>query len=65
MEACVAVEREVDKVLTKFGIINEHAGRTLKDVTNHIDALRKELNECMKITNFYSFYFHLNVSILS
>ncbi|XP_014287912.1 E3 ubiquitin-protein ligase RMND5A isoform X1 [Halyomorpha halys] len=46
MEACVAVEREVDKVLTKFGSINEHAGRTLRDVTNHIEALRKELSEC-------------------
>lgn len=46
MEACGAVEREVDKVLTKFGSINEHAGRTLSDIIGHIEALRKELSEC-------------------
>uniref|UniRef100_A0A069DYV1 Putative e3 ubiquitin ligase n=1 Tax=Panstrongylus megistus TaxID=65343 RepID=A0A069DYV1_9HEMI len=46
MEACGAVEREVDKVLTKFGSINEHAGRTLSDIISHIEALRKELSEC-------------------
>ncbi|KAL1122606.1 hypothetical protein AAG570_002936 [Ranatra chinensis] len=46
MEACIAVEREVDKVLTKFGSINEHAERTLHDITSHIEALRNELNEC-------------------
>lgn len=43
MEACNAVEREVDKVLSKFGGINEHAERVLQDITGNIDSLKKEL----------------------
>ncbi|XP_069671462.1 E3 ubiquitin-protein ligase RMND5A isoform X2 [Periplaneta americana] len=43
MEACNAVEREVDKVLSKFGGINEHADRVLQDVTGNIEALKAEL----------------------
>lgn len=46
MEACIAVEREIDKVLTKFGGINDHAERVLQDITNHIESLKNELNEC-------------------
>lgn len=42
MEACNAVEREVDKVLSKFGSINEHADRVLRDVANNIERLKKE-----------------------
>jgi len=45
MEACNAVEREVDKVLQKFGSISEHANRVLGDVTNHISSLKRELEE--------------------
>lgn len=45
MDACNAVEREVDKVLSKFGGIHEHAERVLRDVTNNIDALKKEFDE--------------------
>ncbi|KAJ9579561.1 hypothetical protein L9F63_004746 [Diploptera punctata] len=43
MEACNAVEREVDKVLSKFGGINEHAERVLQDITGNIESLKKEL----------------------
>lgn len=46
MEACIAVEREIDKVLTKFGGINEHAARVMRDVCNHIENLKKELEDC-------------------
>jgi hypothetical protein len=46
MEACIAVEREVDKVLLKFGSISEHAQRTLQDITRHIQSLEAELNKC-------------------
>ncbi|XP_058791140.1 E3 ubiquitin-protein ligase RMND5A isoform X1 [Phymastichus coffea] len=45
MEACSAVEREVDKVLLKFGAINNHADTTLRDLINHIESLKKELEE--------------------
>lgn len=43
MEPCNAVEREVDKVLQKFGAINEHAENTLTDLINHIESLKNEL----------------------
>lgn len=45
MEACNAVEREVDKVLSKFGAINEHAETVLHDLINHIQSLKKDLEE--------------------
>lgn len=47
MEACTAVEREVDKVLTKFGSISEHGDSTLRDLINHIESLKKELEDGM------------------
>lgn len=45
MESCNAVERELDKVITNFNGINEHSERTLRDLTNHIEALKKEIDE--------------------
>lgn len=45
MEACNAVEREVDKVLSKFGAINGHAETVLRDLINHIESLKKEFEE--------------------
>lgn len=43
MEACNAVEREVDRVLSKFNDIHEHAGRTLSDLVAYISDLKREL----------------------
>ncbi|XP_017889818.1 E3 ubiquitin-protein ligase RMND5A [Ceratina calcarata] len=45
MEACNAVEREVDKILLKFGVVNEHAETVLQDLINHIESLKKEFAE--------------------
>nr|CAD7588826.1 unnamed protein product [Timema genevievae] len=45
MEACNAVEREVDKVLSKFSTISEHADRVLRYITNYIEALKKEYDD--------------------
>nr|CAD7426966.1 unnamed protein product [Timema monikensis] len=45
MEACNAVEREVDKVLSKFSTISEHADRVLRYITNCIEALKKEYDD--------------------
>lgn len=46
MEACIAVEREIDKVLTKFGCINEHAERVMREICTHFENLKKELDDC-------------------
>lgn len=50
MEACVAVEREIDKVLSKFGGISDHAERVMRDICSHIENLKKELEECKLLT---------------
>lgn len=42
MDSCCSVEREVDKVLSKFGSINDHAGRTLLDLIECIRRLQEE-----------------------
>lgn len=43
MDACLAVEKEIDRVLTKFGSINEHAERVLNDLISYIENLKVEL----------------------
>ncbi|XP_032672609.1 E3 ubiquitin-protein ligase RMND5A isoform X2 [Odontomachus brunneus] len=43
MDACNNVEREVDKVLSKFTTINEHAETMLSDLINHIESLERDL----------------------
>lgn len=47
MEACLAVEREVDKVLSKFGSINDHADRVLGELLMYIEGLKTELQNGM------------------
>ncbi|CAH0559516.1 unnamed protein product [Brassicogethes aeneus] len=43
MEGCLAVEKEVDRVFSKFGGINDHAQRVLTELTTQIEALKDEL----------------------
>jgi hypothetical protein len=45
MDACTGVEKEVDKVLSKFGGINDHADRTLGDLCVHIESLKNSIEE--------------------
>jgi len=46
MDACTAVEREVEKVIAKFTGINDHSEKTLWDLCSHIQALQKEMDDC-------------------
>lgn len=50
MDACNAVEEEVDKILLKFTGIKEHADRVLSDITNHVESLKKEMDECKHLS---------------
>ena len=43
MDACLAVEKEIDRVLSKFGDINGNAGRILSDLVSHIERIKAEL----------------------
>jgi hypothetical protein len=44
MESISGVEREIDKVLSKFTGINEHADRVLQDLARSIESLKNELD---------------------
>lgn len=45
MDSCVAVEKELDRVIKKFTAINEHSGRVIEDVISHILQFRNVLAE--------------------
>ena len=45
MEGCFAIEKEVDKVLNKFGDADANAGSTLEDILQYINGIREELLE--------------------
>ena len=43
MDACQAVEREIDKVLTKFSDIDRQTADNLTDLLKLIDNVKQEL----------------------
>lgn len=45
MDACLAVEREIDKVLGRFNDIEQNASKTLQELLNHIKEIRQDLIE--------------------
>ena len=45
MDACLAVEREIDKVLGKFRDIDRQSSGTLTELLQHIEVIRQELQE--------------------
>lgn len=45
MDACEAVEKELQRVLGKFNGVNEHSKRVLGDVTKNFEDLRAAFDE--------------------
>ncbi|XP_013778002.1 protein RMD5 homolog A-like [Limulus polyphemus] len=45
MDSCFAVEKEVDRVITKYHAFNEHAKMTLADLVNYVQGLQTELSQ--------------------
>lgn len=45
MESCNAVEREVDRVLSKFGGLRDHSKKNLEELISSIQNIQRELNE--------------------
>lgn len=43
MDSCAAVEKEVEKVLSKFGQINDHSQKILTDVISFIERLKESI----------------------
>ncbi|GAB6019521.1 E3 ubiquitin-protein transferase rmnd5a [Chamberlinius hualienensis] len=55
MDSCLAVERELDKVLSKFGNLKDNSGRTLEELIQFVQDLQRELeayeSETLSATN--------------
>jgi len=45
MEACLAVEKEVQKVSSKFSSVNDNASKNLNELINYIQGIRQDLND--------------------
>lgn len=45
MESCNAVEREVDRVLSKFGGLRDHSKKNLEELISSIQSIQRELND--------------------
>lgn len=45
MDACEAVEKELQRVITKFNGVHEHAKRMLGDVTKNFEELKSSIAE--------------------
>jgi len=45
MDACLAVEKEVQKVSAKFFSVNENASKNLNDLTTYINGIKRDLEE--------------------
>ncbi|XP_054719859.1 LOW QUALITY PROTEIN: E3 ubiquitin-protein ligase RMND5A-like [Uloborus diversus] len=44
MDACANVEKEIEKVLSKFGAFNDHVWRTLTDLIEYVQNIQREFN---------------------
>lgn len=47
MDACEAVEKELQRVISKFNGVHEHSKRMLGDVTINFEELRSSIAEGM------------------
>ena len=45
MESCLSVQRELDKVETKFTGLHDHYSNTIEDFISSIENIRRELAE--------------------
>lgn len=53
MDACEAVEKELQRVISKFNGVHEHSKRMLGDVTKNFEELRSSIAEG---TDFFCFF---------
>lgn len=45
MDACIAVDREIDKVLSKFGDIRESYSSTLQQLIDELETVKNDLQK--------------------
>lgn len=46
MDSCVAVEKEIDKILGKFTNTHANTSRELEEIGLYMEGLRREICEC-------------------
>ena len=45
MEACVAVEKEIDKIVAKFMQIRENGSRNIEETIEFLSSIKPELEQ--------------------
>jgi hypothetical protein len=45
MESCIAVEKEIEKVLSKFSYIDKHTANSLQELLTFVDGVKRQLVE--------------------
>jgi len=45
MESCYAVEKELEKLLSKFSYIDKHTANSLQELLTYVDGVKRELTE--------------------
>jgi len=45
MESCYAVEKELEKLLSKFSYIDKHTANSLQELLTYVDGVKRELIE--------------------
>lgn len=53
MDICLTVEKELEKVLSKFTALREHTQRALGDIATSVDNIKKEISEGIYIYIVY------------
>lgn len=58
MDACIAVEREVDKVLSKFENIRHNYSEVLQELIDSLETIKSDLNNTNDgKVNFHKYVF--------
>ena len=45
MESCYSVEKELEKLLSKFSYIDKHTANSLQELLTYVDGVKRELTE--------------------
>lgn len=64
MDAIVAVEKEIDKIVSKFGSIREHGTKNIDETLEFLSSIKPELEQGKikwVMCNFVHLYFTLYV----
>lgn len=58
MEACIAVEKEIDKILSKFASIRENGSKNIEETIEFLSSIKPELEQG---THYFSIFLSLKL----